>query len=790
MDAPHEPDAISTSGWLQAGDLRIDVGQQSVTRAGEAIPLPNLSFKLLLALLRASPNFVDNEELMRRVWPGLVVSPETVSKRIALLRDALGDDAKQPRYIAGLRSRGYRIVAPVSSNPLGPPQSASLQAPLAEVPVGPEEAGAKPPAPGRLRRATVGAALAIMLAVVIGLVISKRAPVDGVPPRTVPLAVADDRARTVAVLPFDNISANTNDAYLALGVPEILINRLSGAPEVVTIARSSSFAVAAQKLDSAAIGRELNAGYLIEGSVQREGDRLRIAVELIESSSGKLVWSDRFDRKLDEILQVEDEIGDHVAATLLGRVEAVQSNRAGEERSTNVESYLAFLRGRSLLGRFAVADTDAAIPYLERAIEMDPKFAPAYALLYDAKMQAAAGQYEDLAPLRRRNQDLIDKALSIDPNSGAAYFARALWGVEGDPSREADFARGAKLDPSNGRGLTAYAEYLEHELDRPNDATPVLQRALQIDPMSPRAHYFEAIRSMDVSGFQAVEQKMRQVLELDPNFVPALQRYGKYQWQLHANPAAAIQIEEHAIALDPHNPWLRHTAMAMYLDIGDLDAARDVARATPQSAVGGEVLLALYRGDWRAAGFAASRGQPSWKYGTFENWGAPEALRDYALKTRTYQPVIAFFSEAFGMSTDPQQTLRLDNFREAVYVSQLLAAQGRDTQADALRHTAAVWNDANEAKFGSFYARRLRAAILLLDGRRDAALAELAESFRTGDHLQWWYTLRHDPLWEPLHEDPRFRAIDAEAEHFAAQQRAAVQALRAQGLIPTRPSRR
>jgi TolB-like protein/DNA-binding winged helix-turn-helix (wHTH) protein/Tfp pilus assembly protein PilF len=789
MGALHGADAVSGSEWFQAGDLQVDVGQQSVTRAGEVIALPNLSFKLLLALLRAAPNFVDNEALMRRVWPGLVVSPETVSKRVALLRDALGDDPKQPRYIAGLRSRGYRIVVPVSSHPLESHEAALLPAPTREPPE-PHADGAREPGISRTagRLPIIAATLgAIALLAMMALVISKRRPVDVLPTHVVQVTTADDRARTVAVLPFDNISANPNDAYLAFGVPEILINRLSNVAEVLTIARSSSFAIAAQKLDSAAIGQRLNAGYLIEGSVQRQGERLRIAVELIEAGSGKLVWSDRFDRQLSEILQVEDEIGDHVAATLLGQVEAADAIRAGRERSANVEAYLAFLRGRSLLGRFAVADTEAAIPYLERAIEMDPNFASAYALLYDAKMQAAAARYEDLAPLRRRYQNLIDKALSIDPDSGTAYFARALWGAPGDAAREADFARGAKLDPSNGRGLSAYAEYLENELDRPNDATAVLQRALKIDPMSPRAHYFAAIRSMEVSGFEAVEQKMRQVLELDPNFVPALQRYGKYQWQLHANPAAAIQIEEHAIALDPQNPWLRHTAMAMYLDVGDPDAARDVASGTPQSAAGGRVLLALYRGDWRDAGLAASRGQPAWSYGIFESWGAPEALRDYALKTGSYEPAIAVFCDTFGMSTDPKQTLSLDNFREAVYVSQLLAAQGHGVQADALRHAAAAWNDAHEAKFGSLYARRLRAGILLLDGRRDAALTELAESFRAGDYLQWWYTLRHDALWESLRDDPRFRAIDAEVSRFAAQQRAAVQTLRTQGLIPRRP---
>src|SRR6204780_2930832 len=311
MVVPQNHDAELKGECFEAGDLRIDVGQQCVTRVGETIPLPNLSFKLLLALLRAAPNFLDNEELMRRGLPGLLVRPETVSKRVALLREALGDDPKQPRYLAGLRSRGYRIAASVAS--CTPTSAATAQPMLSPPPseFSPPVNGADEKPFARPRRTRYGLAAAVIaLAVLVTLMLAHRRPTQearGV--RLQASAAVDERSRTVAVLPFDNISANPSDAYLALGVPEILINRLSSVPAVLTIARSSSFAVAVQKLDPVAIGQRLNAGYLIEGSVQRDGERLRIAVELIEAASGKLVWADRFDRQLSEILRVEDEIG-------------------------------------------------------------------------------------------------------------------------------------------------------------------------------------------------------------------------------------------------------------------------------------------------------------------------------------------------------------------------------------------------------------------------------------------------------------------------------------------------
>ena len=127
---PHDMDGIDSEVFL-VGDLRVDVGQQRVTRAGIEITLPNLSFQLLIALIRVAPNVLSHDLLMARVWPGLVVSPETVAKRVNLLREALGDDAQEPRYIAGVRSRGYRLIAAVSSAPrLAPPVEGSLSAPV------------------------------------------------------------------------------------------------------------------------------------------------------------------------------------------------------------------------------------------------------------------------------------------------------------------------------------------------------------------------------------------------------------------------------------------------------------------------------------------------------------------------------------------------------------------------------------------------------------------------------------------------------------------------------------
>jgi len=366
-----------TSEVFIAGDLHVDVGQQRVTRAGIEITLPNLSFQLLLALIRVAPNVLSNDLLMARVWPGLVVSPETVAKRVNLLREALGDSAQEPRYIAGVRSRGYRLVAAVSpAVPPTPPLEGSLSAP--GVVTQPDELSTNdtlaieprmvPAKPSRIWWLVLPVLLAAIFAIAIGVRKADRGHAVGAQP--IPqnalreTAAIGARARTVAVLPFDNISADAADAYLAQGLPEMILNRLSRIEGLSVIARNSSFALPTKNIDSSEIGRRLNSGYLIGGSVQREADRLRVAVHLVDTAAGTLVWSAHFDRGLHDIFSIEDEIADQIASVLSVRLGEIEPKPRVGPRSANLEAYLAFLRGRTLLGRLTVAESEAAVPYL------------------------------------------------------------------------------------------------------------------------------------------------------------------------------------------------------------------------------------------------------------------------------------------------------------------------------------------------------------------------------------------------------------------------------------------
>jgi hypothetical protein len=344
--------------------------------------------------------------------------------------------------------------------------------------------------------------------------------------------------------------------------------------------------------------------------------------------------------------------------------------------------------------------------------------------------------------------------------------ARAIWSDAVDERREADFRRGLELDPSNGRGLVAYSAFL-HNRERYDEALQLLERALLIDPASPQPHFMLVQRRFRLEGGLSLEEGMRGVLDRFPDFQPALQRYAKYRWLHHGKLAEAAQILEHAIAVDPENPWSRHTIAAIYLDLDDAATARRVAAGTASSAATAQILLALKVGDWRTAGEAALT-EPGRRYNRYESWGAPEAARDFALRTGDTTRVIRWLEERYGLQEGAN--LDLSNFRAATYLAQLLQQSGDPGRARRLLDALPPAIAATIPQDGPVYSLRTLASIKLLTGDQQGALELLAQSFRAEDLLQWWYTIERDPLWEPLRHTAQFQAIERDVRARVAQE--------------------
>jgi TolB-like protein/DNA-binding winged helix-turn-helix (wHTH) protein len=776
----------------ELSDLMIDVARQRITRADAEIALPRLSFDLLLVLIRTAPAVVSNDDLMAQVWPGLVVSPETVSQRVKLLRNALGDDPRAPRYIAVLRGRGYRLIPEVRSVeealPRISPQPSPVQSEVPPLRPIETETALQPQRHARMRtKIVVGVVAALALAGVALYAVNALRP-QRAAPKPDSVTVVGLPPRTVAVLPFENLSPDPANEYLALGMAEMVLNRLASVSELVVIARASSFKVAEGSPDAREIGKMLNARYLVEGGVQREGEKLRVTARLIDAQSGAQLQALHFDRTLADVFSIEDEIAEKVA----GALEASLSNTAAVERpgarSANLNAYLAYLQGRVLLAKYTVDGFEAAIEQFERAIALDPNFAAAYVGLADAQMSAAWRRGDsDIArlheaPIAKKAAALIDKALALDPSLGEAYLVRAFW-VRTDS--EADFRKGLELDLSNGPGLTRFSEFLEFN-GRVAEGRAMLDRALLVDPLSARALY---IRSDSMETEAEAEQMLLAALKIDPQFTSVLKQLSLLR-SFQGKFAEGVMLAERAIAADPENPWSRQrqSAYCRYLELGDLAAARDVNAGSSAAGLA-PFQVFQYLGDWRAAGEAVYN-VPEWLRSAYNDWLAAEAVRDLALHTGDFPRAIRFI-ESGGLGLAEPRKLNPVSIYVAVPLAHLLQANGQRAESEELLDETLAWvnrkRDPTRDSMVWWPLRRVRADALALQGHRDAAIAELAEAFRSDGRYDWWYTIERDPLWASMRSDPRFQAIAAEARAHAAAQRALLEEMRRRGEVPYRP---
>jgi TolB-like protein/DNA-binding winged helix-turn-helix (wHTH) protein/tetratricopeptide (TPR) repeat protein len=342
------------------GDLSIDTGRQLVSRAGDPILLPKLSFDLLLALVRAAPNVVSLDELMRLVWSGLVVSPETVSQRVKLLRDALGDAPQAPRYIASLRGRGYQVVASV------------------------QEIGDTPksgPYPMQTSDTTdheqLSAGSSLGTTVTCDHMFHADAA-EATPEHSAP-SIAPARI-AICVLPFANMSDDPEQEYFSDGITEDIITELSRWRLLAVRSRSASFQFRGVSVDMKQVARDLNVRFIIEGSVRRLGSRIRVNVQLIDSETGSHVWAEKFDREAAQIFSVQDQVVQTIVSTLVGQVRLSDVERARRKPTNSLLAYECVLKGNALPWDDPKSLAEATRLF-KKAMEIDPGYGHAHALL-------------------------------------------------------------------------------------------------------------------------------------------------------------------------------------------------------------------------------------------------------------------------------------------------------------------------------------------------------------------------------------------------------------------------
>lgn len=772
-----------TAGY-RVGDLWIDIGRGEVRRGDTAIPLPRLTFDLLLALVEAAPNLVSLDELMRRVWPGLVVSPETVSQRVKLLRRALGDDVHSPRYILGVRGRGYRLVAPVeAAAAVGPIQSPrEVPGPVTEradsdesghrigAEVGPPRHGWPFPRSALLAATALlaGVALAVTVATLSRTATEEDSPSTEATP-TMPRPV-------VAVLPFANPGVTADDRSLADAMQSDIIVELSRNHSIDVVAATSVEKYRDRASPATDVRREIGATHLLEGSVQRAGGRIRVEARLVDARTAGQVWAEDFDREFaaTKLFAVRGEIVLAVADALQVGLSDDERNRAEAPSTQSIEAWARENAARVQLERRTTESILEAERLFRQTIALDPTYARAYSGLADAIWLKA--DYSGLPWLASvtEAERLVNQALRLDPNLVEALTTRAKIAQErlDYVTAEADYQRVFELNPSYAPAYNWYSQLL-YQQGREVEARDATRRAVDLDPMSVlrRVNMGLSVAKLDdVSESVAWMEKAR---EIDPtNQTWARGKAIAFAFASRFDEALHWELE--AIDLDSRSAHALVGVARWHLELDDLDGARTWLEAAMED--GREVygslshagLLALYAGQTAEAVDFARRAlaQDPFEMTAFM------VLDADALRRGDNAAVIAAVQSSYPeLAGSGVPGIRRASLLPATDLALALQRTGDTERARALLDAASVFL-AVARRNGTHEYFIDEARVAEIRGDHETALRVLGKLVADGWRGPYWrYYRDHDPAFDRLREDPRFRNAFAVVEQDLRSQR-------------------
>jgi TolB-like protein/DNA-binding winged helix-turn-helix (wHTH) protein/tetratricopeptide (TPR) repeat protein len=773
---------------FQVLDLEVDAGRQIVSRGGSELHVPKLSFDLLLALVRAAPNTVSVPDLMDRVWPRQVVGVETVAQRVKLLRRALGDEAAQPRYLAGERRRGYRLIAPVSVLP-----AAALPA-IAAPGASPDAAATPPQLPvPPTRRRRLAMALSLMLAVVLAAAL-----INLVAPRKHPYvqgntaAMAPGAIYSVAVLPFLAVSGGPDDAQLGRGISELVINHLTNEPGLRVIAPDSALAPRAEAESAVEVGRRLGAQYVVDGSVQREGSQVRIAAQLIDVNEGRHVGALLVERSTAQLFHLEDDIAGRISFFLLGKARPEEAS----VQEFGADATLAYLRGRALLATRKVADADAAVAEFTRAVTAAPTFASAYAGRAEARFQRLFVRLafdENAEQLFKEMQPDIDRALQLNPGNAPAIFIRAkLRELQDDfDGAESDYQRAMAISRSFAPGVAYYADFMSSRRKKPEAALGILDAGIRLNPLAPRLTYLKAlITSQSTHDDVTAAALYLRTIQIAPDYWLAYNRLGIMRWS-QGRLGEAIGFAETSVRIDPDVTWSREVLARMYVDLGDLAAAREVLAQFREPPKHEGAALLCYRAHRLEAALTWLRPALASSYTDTGGLGLAAsitALLEQATRTGDYGSARA---ELIKMSwlADEKGALQYNYANELPLLQLATLEQLAGHPGPAQRIATRVLEMPDDPTAQGNLAgdsERVRMLALAILGRDQEALSILEAQRDTAARQLWWVWIERHPALQRLRREPRVQTLLTQLRAWSQQERAWVEVQRRTGKLPVR----
>jgi len=492
------------------GHWRVEPGRNVISRGDEERHLENRLMQTLIFLAENQGQTITREQFFETVWRGLVVNEEALSRAISLLRTALDDKASAPTYIQTVPGVGYRLIAEVVITR------------------------------DRQAKVTVG---------------------------------EEYYKNSIAVLPFVNLSEDPANEYFSDGISEEILNVLSQGDSFHVVGRTSSFVFKNKNKDLRKIGRALNVAYVLEGSVRKAGNRVRITAQLIKTEDGFHLWSETYDRELEDVFAIQDEIASAVVEELKVKLLGMNLEPQIIGGTQNTEAFQAYLKGLHDRNRGSSRITlHSAMEYFERAVTLDPGYAKAWAGLAFTYGDMVWNSFIEIEKGCDRMMEAASKAIELAPNLADGHHAMAIrWGVGVPRWRRMLVAinTALKLNPGNAQVLVEYAR-INLNLGHYENAIAAVSRALAMEPISVYVNHLQGHILYFSRRYEEAIPAFRQTLELDlnypkPHYFMAMAHY----WM--GDPETAWEL----IQKEPLQ-WMRVCASAVILHkLGRNDEAKD-----------------------------------------------------------------------------------------------------------------------------------------------------------------------------------------------------------------------
>ena len=680
--------------------------------------------QVLVALAKARPAVVSRDKLVELCWEGRIVGDDSINRCILALRHLAQQPAAPPFSIETVPRVGYRLVEQ------------------------PDGDAAAPPRPGGRPRSLIIAAVLALLIAAAGLLYWQQRGAESEP-------------ASIAVLPFRNLS--TSDPYFAEGISEEILGQLAREPHF-RVAGSISSSQFAPDADVREVARRLDVDYVLEGSVRRQADRVRVDAGLIRASDGIRLWSETYDGKLDDIFAIQQRIGGGIASAL--RRKLIRTPALSGPLVTNGEAYNLYLTARALIRTNNRRMGPTAVALLRDAIRLDPGYAPAWASLAGATtLQAALDGHEGYIAGLRKARGYALNAVRLAPDLGEAHRALGATYGYGDPEGLEHLKQAAVLGPNVaenqidlGMALNATGEF-EAEL-------AAYRRANEIDPLWFRTTGSRAMATAKLRGRAEAETIARRDMpDKGANLHILL---GRIAW-IVADYSEAVR--RWTIVARSNSPRWSDTAERTRRD------ARH-ALGLPTEALVDIPQAVSARDDWRK--FTDAPPAPAaWRQRNRDPIAAAVYRKHNLIAAKLmlnagrWSELLATHDSAIGLQgIRPGSRLRVDQLSEASLVALALRAGGRAQEAERLlRQADSLTRDVNRKGKVPFWFDAQSAAIFAVLGKKDEALSTLQRAFDRG----WRQSdgadlpdIADEPVWRSLHGDPRFERLRARiAAHYA-----------------------